>query len=62
VEVFRNGDLYKRFAPSGLIFKTDFVVEEDEPSNWYLRVTQLDNHIAVASPIWFEEKQSISDV
>jgi len=62
VEVFRNGDLYKRFAPSGLIFKTDLVVEEDEPSNWYLRVTQLDNHIAVASPIWFEEKQSISDV
>jgi len=29
-------------------------VREDEPSNWYVRVTQQDNHIAWSSPIWFE--------
>jgi len=54
VDLFRNGDLYKRFVPEGRRFERTVTVREDEPSNWYVRVTQLDNHIAFSSPIWFE--------
>ncbi len=54
VDLFRNGDLYKRYCPEGLAFKQEAMIREDEPSNWYVRVTQLDNHIAYSSPIWFE--------
>lgn len=54
VEVFRNGQLFKKFRPDGKIFKTELKVDEPEPDNWYVRVTQIDNHIAYSSPIWFE--------
>ena len=54
VDLFHNGDQYERFTPKGLTFKTDLAIKEDEPSNWYVRVTQLDNHVAVTSPVWFE--------
>jgi hypothetical protein len=53
VDVFRNGDFYRRFVPDGLRFETELVVHEDAPSNWYVRATQVDNHIAYSSPIWF---------
>ena len=52
VDLFRNGELFRRFTPAGLTFEADVTVEEDEPSNWYVRVTQLDNHIAISSPVW----------
>jgi hypothetical protein len=54
VDVFRNGEQFERFRPDGLAFATEMQVREAEPSNWYVRVTQQDNHIAWSSPIWFE--------
>ncbi len=54
VDVFRNGEQFESFRPDGISFSTEMQVREDEPSNWYVRVTQQDNHIAWSSPIWFE--------
>jgi len=54
IEVFRNADFHERLIPDGRSFKTELTVREDEPSNWYVRVTQKDNQIAWSSPIWFE--------
>jgi hypothetical protein len=53
VELYRNGDLYQRFVPAGLRFQKIVDVSEAGPSSWYVRATQLDNHIAYSSPIWF---------
>ncbi len=54
IDLFRNAEHYKRFIPTGKTFKTEFKVADEEPSNWYVRVTQLDNHLAFSSPVWFE--------
>ncbi len=54
VELFRNGEFYKSFIPSGKEFKTEFKVKNNEPDNWYVRITQIDNHIAWSSPVWFK--------
>ncbi len=54
IELFRNGELYKRFIPAGKNFKTEFKVNNNESDNWYVRITQIDNHIAWSSPVWFE--------
>lgn len=54
VEIFRNADFYKRLIPDGKSFRTELKVRDDEPSNWYVRVTQKDNQIAWSSPVWFE--------
>ncbi len=54
VELFRNGDVYRHFVPDGNSFKTALNIQEAGSSNWYVRVTQLDNHLAISSPIWFE--------
>lgn len=54
IDVFRNGDFFRRLYPEGLTFLQTVRIEEDEPSNWYVRATQLDNHVATSSPIWFE--------
>ena len=54
VEIFRNAKFYKRLIPDGKTFKTELTVREDEPSSWYVRVTQVDNQIAWSSPVWFE--------
>ena len=54
IDVFRNGNLNRSFAPKGLRFQADLDVDEDGPANWYVRVTQQDNHVAWSSPIWFE--------
>ncbi len=54
VEIFRNAELWRRFAPEGLTFQTELAVREDDPSFWNVRVTQTDNHIAFSSPLWFE--------
>lgn len=54
IDLFRNGDFHRRLYPKGLFFRQTLRIEDDEPSNWYVRVTQLDNQVAVSSPIWFE--------
>jgi len=54
IDVFKNGDLDRSFEPEGKTFSTAFKTDDPEPCNFYARVTQLDNHIAISSPIWFE--------
>jgi hypothetical protein len=54
VDLFRNGEHYKRFYPEGTTFRAEYVAADDEPSNWYCRATQIDNQIAWSSPVWFE--------
>ena len=54
VDVFRNGDHYQRLVPKGKAFQDELKVDDDEPSFWYVSVTQVDNQIAWSSPIWFE--------
>ena len=54
VDVFRDGEQFERFRPDGIAFATEMQVREPGPSNWYVRVTQLDNHVAWSSPVWFE--------
>ena len=54
IDLFRNAELYRRFVPKGRNFKQELLVRDEEPSNWTVRVTQLDNHIAYSSPIWFD--------
>lgn len=53
VELFRNGELHTRFAPKGLSCREDLAVSDDGPGFWYVRATQVDNHVAWSSPIWF---------
>lgn len=45
IDLFRNGEHYTHFIPNGKTFKTEFAVKESELSNWYVRVTQLDNQL-----------------
>ncbi len=54
VDLFRNGDLYRRFIPDGKNFHTVIKAKDTGPDNWYVRVTQIDNHLAFSSPVWFE--------
>ncbi|MCF6175309.1 MAG: DUF3604 domain-containing protein [Victivallaceae bacterium] len=54
VEIFKDGNLFKMFEPEGKAFKTELKFNDSAISNWYVRVTQQDNHIAWSSPIWFE--------
>ncbi|MFQ6114961.1 MAG: hypothetical protein ACE5NG_12915 [bacterium] len=53
IDLFRNGVHHKRFIPAGKTFKSEFRVEDHEPSNWYVRITQIDNQIAFSSPVFF---------
>lgn len=55
VELFKNAELHQRFVPDGgASFKKEIAIRESEPSFWYVRATQRDNHIAWSSPVWFE--------
>ncbi|MHC4873282.1 MAG: DUF3604 domain-containing protein [Planctomycetota bacterium] len=54
IDLFKDGEIYKTFIPEGIAFKEIIKVKDEAPSNWYVRVTQLDNHIAISSPVWFE--------
>ena len=54
IELYKNMTLYKRFAGDGINFTHAIHVNEDEPSFWHARVTQIDNQFAVSSPIWYE--------
>lgn len=54
VDLFKNGDLYKRFKPNEISFDTDLTIEENDIDSLYVRIIQVDNHLAYASPVWFE--------
>ncbi len=54
IDLFRNAELYQRLYPNGTEFQREMTVLDDARSNWYVRVTQVDNHQAFSSPIWFE--------
>jgi hypothetical protein len=56
IDLFRNSELYRRFYPDGIEFHDELCIVEDEPSYWYVRVTQVDNQQAFSSPVWFEDK------
>jgi len=51
VDVIRDGALFRRYRPDAPTFVTD--LETEEPGAfWYVRATQIDNHIAWSSPVW----------
>lgn len=52
VDLMRNGELHRRFRPNDIHFRVDLKETSDDPSFWYVRATQIDNHIAWSSPIW----------
>ncbi len=54
IELYRNGELHTRLIPDSLVFSDEIKISDPEPANWYLRVTQRDNHAAVSSPVFFE--------
>ncbi len=55
IELFKNGDLYQLFQPTDdLVFRKLVKVEDDAPSDWYVRVTQQNNQMAWSSAIWYE--------
>jgi uncharacterized protein DUF3604 len=54
VEVFRDGEVFRRLPAKGRSLRTEFAERDGGPSCWYVRATQLDNHVAWSSPIWFE--------
>lgn len=54
IEVFRNAKPYRMLVPEGKRFREELKIDDNEPSSWYVRATQVDNHIAFSSPIWFE--------
>ncbi len=54
IDLFRNGELHQRFYPDSIEFQREFTVVDEDPCNWYVRVTQVDNQQAFSSPIWFE--------
>ncbi len=56
IDLFRNSELYRRLYPDGIEFHEELCVVDNEPSYWYVRVTQLDNQQAFSSPVWFEDK------
>lgn len=67
VEIIRNGETIAAFAPTGYAF--DFTFDDLEPLEkvaidakdkkppfvyYYLRITQMDGHMAWSSPIWVD--------
>ena len=54
IDLYKNGELHKRFRHNDVRFETRLSLNDSEASSWYVRVTQIDNHMAYSSPIWFE--------
>lgn len=52
VDVVRNGELYHRFKPNAKHFEEELTLRGGESSYWYIRVIQVDNHMALSSPVW----------
>ncbi len=56
IELFRNGELFRRFLPEDpIVFRKDVRIDDPEPSNWYVRVTQENNQMAWSSAIWYSQ-------
>ncbi|MBD3239475.1 MAG: DUF3604 domain-containing protein [Chitinivibrionales bacterium] len=55
IELFRNADPYRLIVPDpgSVGFKGEVALDDDDASSWYVRVTQIDNHIAWSSPVWY---------
>lgn len=54
IDIFRNGERIKRYKPYTKTFSEKLKFEEFGPANYYVRVMQVDNHMAYSSPIWLE--------
>jgi len=54
VDIIRDGEIYKRFKPASLDFKIELDAYDETQAYWYVRVTQIDNHIAYSSPVFFK--------
>ena len=52
VDLFKNGDLHRRWKPGEDTFSVALTEQGEAPVNWYVRAIQTDNHIAYSSPIW----------
>ena len=53
VDLLRNGVLHTRWAPTGNVCRRELAIEDEGPSWWHVRATQLDGHVAWSSPVWF---------
>ncbi|NLF38064.1 DUF3604 domain-containing protein [bacterium] len=53
VDIMKNGGRIMRFRPDAIEFTADVPLNDPGPGNWYVRATQIDNHIAYSSPVWF---------
>jgi hypothetical protein len=54
VDLVHNGSLFRRFQPDGTTCTLKLDIAGEAGSDWYVRVTQVDNHIAYSSPIWIQ--------
>lgn len=54
VDIISDGQVIKRYLPDSNNFEKEFVLNECY-KYCYIRVTQIDNHAAFSSPIWFKE-------
>ncbi|MGD2174846.1 MAG: hypothetical protein PVJ27_05540 [Candidatus Brocadiaceae bacterium] len=52
VDLFKNGELHRRWRPRGMEFATELVEPVEAPCSFYVRVIQMDNHLAWSSPVW----------
>ena len=54
VDLFRNGRQHRRFRPDRTVYSVQLDIRGEVGASWYVRATQIDNHIAYSSPIWLE--------
>ncbi len=52
VDLLKDGELHRRWKPCEDTFRVELTEDGADPSNWYVRATQVDNHVAYSSPIW----------
>lgn len=54
VDVIYNGEIIRRYRPEDKTFTFEEDLGRYGKGFYYVRATQIDNHIAYSSPIWFE--------
>jgi hypothetical protein len=54
VDVIYNGEVIRRYESSGKTFRIGDDLSQFGKGFFYVRATQVDNHIAYSSPVWFE--------
>jgi len=52
VDVLVNAGLYRRYLPAAARFTADLTIAADAVHNIYVRVIQMDDHMAWSSPVW----------